>query len=83
MGQICKENKYDRHSNNMFIQETAIPQYPSQIVYIDGNTIEGKSILTAIDKLAKYAQAKIFNSRAAEDKNYKRTIVKNTCIQLY
>lgn len=64
---ICKENKYDRHPNNIYLQETPIPQYPGQIVHIDIYITERTAILTAIDKLTKYAQAKILKSRAAED----------------
>lgn len=64
---VCKENKYDRHPNKIGLQETPIPQNPGQIVHIDIYITEKTSVLTAIDKFSKYAQAKILKSRSAED----------------
>lgn len=64
---ICKENKYDRHPHKTKIQETPIPQYPGQIVHLDIYITNKKTILTAIDKFSKYAQARITQSRSTVD----------------
>lgn len=64
---VCKENKYERHPNKITIQETPIPQFPGQIVHIDIFITGKKTVLTAIDKFSKFAQARILKSRSVED----------------
>lgn len=64
---ICKQNKYDRHPNKVPIQPTPIPKYPGEIVHIDIFSTEGKLVITAIDKFAKYAITKTINSKSIED----------------
>lgn len=33
--EICNTNKYDRHPNRLELQETPVPTYPSEILYMD------------------------------------------------
>lgn len=63
----CKENKYDRHPAKPKIKATPIPEFPGQIVHIDILHMGKQLILTAVDKLSKYAVAKPIKSKAAED----------------
>ena len=63
----CKENKYDRKPNKIPISATPIPKHAGEILHID-IYITGKNlVLTALDKLTKYAQTYPINSNSTED----------------
>lgn len=64
---VCKEGKYDRHPNKSEISATPIPQFAGEILHIDIWSTEKRLVLTAIDKLTKYAQARIINTRSMAD----------------
>lgn len=64
---VCKEGKYDRHPNKSNISPTPIPQYAGEIIHVDIWSTEKHLTLTAIDKLTKYAQATVINSRSIAD----------------
>lgn len=69
-----KEKKYDRHFNNISIQETSILQH---IDCTHRHLYYGRNI-TEINKLIKYVQAKVMKSSAAEDiKQPLREMVRN------
>lgn len=63
----CKENKYERHPNQIKINETPIPTFPGHTVHIDIFLTEGKIVMTALDKFSKYAQVRLLKSRAIAD----------------
>lgn len=54
--QICKYQKYDRHTNKPFLQPTPIPTRPCEILHIDIFMLEGKKYLSCLDKFSKFAK---------------------------
>ena len=64
---IYSEGKYDRHPNKSNISHTPLPKYAREILRIDVWSIEKHFTLTSIDKLTKYAQASVINSRSIAD----------------
>ena len=64
---MCKKNKYDRHPNKLYLQETPIPLFPGIIVHINIFMTEKNAILRAINKFSMFAHARILKSPAIED----------------
>lgn len=64
---ICKENKYERHPNYPYINPTPIPNYPGHMIHLDIFSTEKNLVLTAIDKLTKFALTRMINSKSSED----------------
>ena len=64
---VCKENKYDRRPNQTAFSKNTIPTYPGEIIHVDIQITNGKTVLTALDKSTKFAITKILNSRSIED----------------
>lgn len=52
---ICQTLKYDRQPQKLQYAITESPPKPLSIVHIDLYTINGKTILTAIDKFSRFA----------------------------
>lgn len=53
--EICETLKYDRNPPKIKFQLTETPSQPLDILHTDIYTVNGKSILTVIDKFSRYA----------------------------
>ena len=64
----CKENIYDREPNKIPISPTPIPKYTGEILHIGIYIAEEYLVLTALDKLTRYAQ--VFSHQVEISRRY-------------